>query len=107
MSPAVSGCGPPVVDTVTPFGRSHRQPRRRYGDPVSGQDVGPLDGRQATALADYAGQWVALSSPTEVLVAADSPEEVLTWLKEHGKQASYGVFRVPTDPWEAEGLAPL
>jgi len=63
-------------------------------------------GRQAAALEPFVGKWVALASPTDVLVAADTPEEVLAWLREHGLRASYGMFRVPASAHEAEGLAP-
>jgi hypothetical protein len=62
-------------------------------------------GRQAAALEPYAGQWVALAGPTEVLVAADDPHEVLAWLSRHDRRAS-GMFRVPSTPAEAEGAAP-
>jgi hypothetical protein len=68
--------------------------------------VGPHGGRQAEALADYAGKWVALAGPTDVLVAADMPQEVLRWLARHERKATGGMFRVPADPSEAEGVAP-
>lgn len=68
--------------------------------------AGPHDGRQAEVLAEYAGQWVALAGPTEVLVAAETPQEVLSWLSRYGRKARGGMFRVPTSPAEAEGLAP-
>jgi hypothetical protein len=66
----------------------------------------PHGGRQAAALAPSRGKWVALSAPTEVLVAGDSQEEVLAWLCQHGRSASYGMFRVPIETVDAEGLAP-
>ena len=66
---------------------------------------GPHDGRQAAALEPYAGKWVALGGPTEVLVAADDPRDVLAWLSKHERRAS-GMFRVPARPGEAEGAAP-
>ncbi|MBM3677241.1 MAG: hypothetical protein FJW96_05060 [Actinobacteria bacterium] len=69
-------------------------------------DGGPFGGRQAAALAPYAGQWVALGKPTEVLVAADSPEDVLAWLSRHERRASGGMFRVPLSADEAQGAAP-
>jgi hypothetical protein len=53
------------------------------------------------------GKWVAMSSPTEVLVAADTPEQVLSWLARHERQASFGMFRVPASEAEAVGTAPL
>jgi hypothetical protein len=67
----------------------------------------PYGGRQADALAPYIGKWVALGEPTEVLVAADTPQEVLAWLAKHGRRATGGMFRVPATEREAEGLAPL
>jgi hypothetical protein len=63
-------------------------------------------GRQAEALRPYIGQWVALAGPTEVLVAADTPQAVLAWLSQHDRRAPYGMFRVPTSVAEAEGAAP-
>jgi hypothetical protein len=67
---------------------------------------GPHGGRQALALRPYLGKWVALATPTEVLVAADSPQEVLGWLARHERRADYGMFRVPGSLEEVEGLAP-
>ena len=61
---------------------------------------------QADALRPYVGKWVALAGPTEVLVAADRPQDVLSWLARHERRAEYGMFRVPADPAEAEGAAP-
>jgi hypothetical protein len=66
----------------------------------------PLAGRQAAALRPHVGKWVALATPTEVLVAADSPQEVLGWLARHDRRADYGMFRVPASIEEAEGVAP-
>ncbi|SRR6266496_2079215 len=82
----------------------------RVGDGVEGPSAppgnGPHDGRQAAALAPFVGKWVALSSPTEVLVAADHPQDVLAWLARHERRAPYGMFRVPDSAAEAEGAAP-
>ncbi len=80
--------------------------RVSHADVEQDSGDGPYGGRQAAALAPYVGKWVALSGPTEVLVAADSPHEVLGWLSRHGQRASYGMFRVPNQTSEAEGLAP-
>jgi hypothetical protein len=87
-------------------------PAARVGHVVPGDDdgepgSGPHGGRQAAVLRPYVGKWVALSSPTEVLVAADTPEEVLSWLARHDRRASYGMFRVPATEAEAVGAAPL
>ena len=68
--------------------------------------MGPHGGRQAAALAPHAGKWVALAGPTDVLVAADTPQEVIAWLTRHEWRAS-GMFRVPENRAEAEGAAPL
>src|SRR5712691_2853542 len=68
---------------------------------------GPHQGRQAAALAPHVGKWVALAGPTEVLVAAKTPQEVLAWLAKHERRALYGMFRVPEAAREAEGAAPL
>lgn len=67
---------------------------------------GPFGGRQAAALEPHVGKWVALAAPTEVLVAADTPQQVLEWLAQHERRASYGMFRVPSSTAEAEGIAP-
>jgi hypothetical protein len=67
---------------------------------------GPHGGRQADALAPFVGKWVALGDPTEVLVAADTPEEVVAWLARHERRAAHGMLRVPATVAEAEGLAP-
>ncbi len=68
--------------------------------------VGPYAGRQAAALAEHAGKWVALAGPTAVLVAADTPQDVLRWLARHERKATGGMFRVPPNTSEAEGAAP-
>jgi hypothetical protein len=74
---------------------------------VAGEPAGegPHGGRQAAALAPFVGKWVALATPTEVLVAADTPQEVLAWLARHERRAAYGMFRVPSSIREAEGAA--
>jgi hypothetical protein len=74
--------------------------------PAEASAHGPYGGRQAAALAPHLGKWVALASPTDVLVAADTPEDVLAWLARHERRAPYGMFRVPSSTQEAEGLAP-
>ena len=76
-------------------------------DPAGVDDggEGPRGGRQAAALAPFVGKWVALAGPTEVLVAADTPQEVLAWLARHERRAT-GMFRVPESTAEAEGAAP-
>jgi hypothetical protein len=82
-----------------------RKPRGEE-DAGGGDGDGPRAGRQAEALRPYLGKWVALAAPTDVLVAADTPQEVLAWLARHERRAEYGMFRVPVSPGEAEGAAP-
>jgi hypothetical protein len=79
--------------------------REAAWDENGGAGALPFGGRQAEALAPFKGKWVALGRPTEVLVAADTPQEVLAWLARH-EQRSTGMFRVPRTRQEAEGGAP-
>jgi hypothetical protein len=82
--------------------------RKRHAarEPVANGDPPlPRGGRQAAALEPYAGQWVALGEPEEVLVAAPSARAVVAWLSRHEQRAS-GIFRVPCSGCEAQGLAP-
>jgi hypothetical protein len=80
--------------------------RRNDGAAGPGSDDDQPASEQAEALRPYIGQWVALSNSTHVLVAADTPQEVLAWLARHERRAPYGMFRVPTSAAEAEGAAP-
>lgn len=82
-----------------------RRQRRTSGAPA-GEPSLPHGERQGAALRPYAGQWVALGEPDEVLVAAASAREVVAWLSRHERRAT-GFFRVPSSPAETEGLAPL
>jgi hypothetical protein len=67
---------------------------------------GPYQGRQAEALRPYMGRWVALAGPTEVLVAADTPQEIVAWLARHGRKA-WLMLRVPTSREETEIIGPI
>ena len=69
--------------------------RAGTSDPADDGAPGEVS-EQAEALRPFIGQWVALSSPSEVLVAAETPQEVLAWLARHEQRAPYGMFRVPT-----------
>jgi hypothetical protein len=86
--------------------RMHREAAVEAAREGTGDGRKPRGGRQAETLRPYVGQWVALAGPTEVLVAADSPQEVLAWLSRHERSAAYGMFRVPASAGEAEGAAP-
>lgn len=81
-------------------------PAGEADDQVDTAAAGPHGGSQADALRPYRGQWVALAGPTEVLVAAETPQQLLAWLAQHARQAPYGMFRVPATVAEAEGAAP-
>lgn len=59
----------------------------------------------ADSLRTLSGQWVAVGND-EVLVAADTPAEVIGWLSQHDVQAE-SMFRVPEDELAVTGLAPL
>ncbi len=64
---------------------------------------GPHGGREADVLRPFVAKWVAQRG-LEVLVAADSPQEVLAWLERHNQQAD-AMFLVPRDQRETEGVA--
>ena len=65
---------------------------------------GPHGGREAELLRPFAGRWIAQRG-LEVLVAADTPQEVLAWLERHNQQAD-AMFLVPRAIWQTEGEAP-
>lgn len=79
-----------------------RRTREQVRDAV--RRPGPHGGREADLLRPFAGQWVAQRG-LEILVAADTPHEVLAWLERHNRQAD-AMFRVPRDELEAGGVAP-
>lgn len=56
-------------------------------------------------LRPHVGQWVAVVD-MEVVHAADTPQQLVGWLSQHGQRAD-SVFRVPEDEVAATGLAPL
>jgi hypothetical protein len=65
---------------------------------------GPHGGREADALRPHMGKWIAQRG-LEVLVTADTPQDVLAWLERHDQHADT-IFRVPVRPEESEGAAP-
>jgi hypothetical protein len=71
------------------------------------QDAGAPRQRQplAEALRPFIGQWVAVRGE-EVLVAATSPAEVVSWLAQH-QQRAQSMFRVPEAEPTIGGAAPL
>lgn len=66
--------------------------------------AGRHGGRGADALRPFIGQWVAIRGQ-EVLVAAESPREIVAWLARHGQTAE-SMFRVPEDEGATAGAAP-
>jgi len=78
--------------------------RSRDSAPTAPKRPGPQHGREADLLRPFAGKWVAQRG-LEVVVAADTPQAVLSWLEQHNQQAD-AMFRVPLDEGEAAGAAP-
>lgn len=78
----------------------HAAPRPEGGARTPGPRQPP-----AEALRPFMGQWVAVRDD-EVLVAANSPAEVVSWLAQH-QQKAQSMFRVPTAESEIVGGAPL
>jgi hypothetical protein len=62
------------------------------------QGVGPHGGAEAALLEPFKGRWVAQDG-LEVLFDADSPDDVLHWLRQHGLQAR--VWCVPSSATQA------
>jgi hypothetical protein len=56
------------------------------------------------ALRPFIGLWVAVRG-NDILVAAPSPRDVVSWLSQHGQQAQ-SVFRVPDSDQAIAGAAP-
>lgn len=89
--------------------RAARRRNRRPGDPAPAGPE-PADTRAvaaqtlADALRPFIGQWVAVRGE-EVLVAADSPKEVVSWLARH-QQKAQSLFRVPESEQAIIGAAP-
>ncbi|HUB38351.1 MAG TPA: hypothetical protein VMA72_05830 [Streptosporangiaceae bacterium] len=78
----------------------HTAPRPEGGARAPAQQQ-PL----AEALRPFIGLWVAVRGE-EVLVAASSPAEVVSWLAQHQQQAQ-SMFRVPAAESEIGSAAPL
>lgn len=78
--------------------------RRQAAQPTLPSRAGPHGGAEADALRPFVGKWVAQKG-IEVLVAAETPEEVLAWLERYDQFAD-GMFRVPRESPEMEGLWP-
>ena len=83
------------------FTAARRTPAQRATAPAGQRSPG---GDQAEALRPFIGRWVATRG-TEVLVAADTPAQVVSWLNQYGRRAD-SMFRVPDDAAQAGGAAP-
>lgn len=72
---------------------------RRSAPPTPGaaRSEGPHAGAEAALLAPYQGRWVAQDG-LDILFDAEHPEDVLGWLRRHGRSAR--VWRVPSTPSE-------
>lgn len=58
----------------------------------------------AQTLEPFLGQWVATRG-AQVLVAAEDPRTIVSWLAEHHQKAE-SMFRVPEEHFQATGAAP-
>jgi hypothetical protein len=91
-------------------GRAAHSRKRRHGSsplvmpPTGGSGPAARSQPLAEALRPFVGQWVAVSGD-EVLVAAHSPKEVVSWLARH-RQKAQSVFRVPESENAISGAAP-
>ena len=79
-------------------GRNSRGPGFASAEPTA--DAALID-----RLREVRGQWVATRGD-DLLVAAPTPHEVVSWLAEHDRKAD-SMFRVPEDELAFSGLAPL
>jgi hypothetical protein len=95
----------PREDLIDRRGSHETYAQHGSGAPASFPAAGRSMRPSAEALEPFLGQWVATRGP-QVLVAAQDPRTVVSWLAEHRQQAD-SMFRVPTDEYQASGFAPL
>ena len=89
-----------------PAGRRAAQPASETAAPDSERKPATGPARpSAEALEPFVGEWVATKG-REVLVSAPEPRAVVGWLAEH-RQTADSMFRVPSDAFEASGMAPV
>jgi hypothetical protein len=72
--------------------------------PAAGAIYAEPGERLADRLRVLTGQWVAIRDD-DVIHAAETPQQLVGWLTEHGQKAE-SMFRVPEDDLAATGLAP-
>jgi hypothetical protein len=93
-----------------PAGRSARSGKHGRMDSlrITPQSAGAIETARSRPLAEalrpFIGQWVAVRGD-EVLVAAHSPAEVVSWLARY-QQKAQSVFRVPGSEEAISGAAP-
>lgn len=83
----------------------HRGPPRHAAPRQEGAGAPGQRQPLVEALRPFIGQWVAVRGE-DVLVAANSPAEVVSWLAQHHQQAQ-SMFRVPAAESAIGGAAPL
>lgn len=73
--------------------------RRRGSASATPPEESQLDrnSNNADALRPFRGRFVAVRGQAEVLFDANTPEEVVRWLRGHNVRSD-GIFRVPLDP---------
>jgi hypothetical protein len=81
------------------------RPKHRPAGPAPGApEAADMAQTLAEAMRPFIGKWVAVRDD-EVLVAADSPKEVVSWLARH-QQKAQSLFRVPESEQAITGAAP-
>ncbi len=81
------------------------RPKRPPAGPEPGMpEASDMAQTLAEAMRPFIGKWVAVRDD-EVLVAADSPKEVVSWLARH-QQKAQSLFRVPESEQVITGAAP-
>ena len=86
--------------------RGHRPPGGNVASTPKPSDLRATGGPRslADALRPFMGQWVAIRDD-DVLVAANSAKEVVSWLARH-QQNAQSMFRVPDSEQAIGGAAP-
>jgi len=108
----LSGLGFPAGRRSSTTGRGDQRPAPDGRPSAPASTSRPRSPRVATTgrpsaedLEPVVGQWVATKG-SEVLVAAPEPRAVVGWLAVHRRHAD-SMFRVPGEPFQAGGAAPL
>jgi hypothetical protein len=90
---------------LTRLGFTAARASRRRADPAPAMpEAAGAAQTLAEAMRPFIGMWVAVRD-NEVLVAADSPKEVVSWLARH-QQKAQSLFRVPESEQAISGASP-